>query len=100
MSALITITESLFNRPSLYEQLAFASNGDSILLIQDAVLGLQSPIALASFLAKCDVQGIGVFALQEDCDLRGIDNQYNTISLVDYAGFVALVVGNEKQIAW
>lgn len=100
MSTLFTVTESLFNRPSLYEQLAFASNGDAVLLIQDAVLALQSPIALASFLAKCEFQGISVFALTEDCELRGIDSQYQAVSLIDYSGFVSLVMDHEKQVAW
>ena len=78
----------------------YASKGDAILLIQDAVLALQSPISLASFVAKCLVNKIDVFALSDDCRLRGIDNQYENIRLVDYAGFIELAARHDKQVAW
>jgi sulfur relay protein TusB/DsrH len=84
----------------LYEQLAFASKGDAILLLEDGVLSLQSPLALASFIAKCKASGIEVFALEDDCRLRGVSNQYPQISLLNYSGFVALVVEHDKQVAW
>lgn len=84
----------------MYEQLGFASAGDGLLLTQDAVLALQSKISLASFLAKCESAEVRVFALVDDCVLRGIDNQYPGIQLVDYAGFVGLVCEYDKQVAW
>ncbi len=100
MSTLFTIKDSWFNRPALYEQLAFSAPGDAILLLQDAVLALQSPISLASFLAKCLRVNVSVYALEEDCQLRGIINAYPDIGLVDYAGFVDLTVKYDKQLAW
>lgn len=100
MSTLFTVRQSWFNQPALYEQLAYASEGDSLLLIQDAVLALRSPISLASFLAKCNVHGVKVFSLRDDIDLRGIENQYESVVEVDYAGFVNLVVEHDKHVAW
>lgn len=100
MSTLFTVSQSWFNRAALYEQCAFASRGDAILLMQDAVLALQSPVALASFVAKCDRGGIAVYALQEDCRLRGIESRSSQIEQISYAGFVDLVVKYEKQLAW
>ena len=100
MSTLFTIRKSRFDAPSLYEQLGFAKSGDSILLIEDGVLALQSPISLASFLAKCSINHISVFALSLDCELRGICNHYEQVALVDYEGFVNLVTKHEKQVAW
>lgn len=94
------MNQSWFDRPSLYENKAFATEGDSILLIQDAVLALQSPIALASFVAKCRSNNIGLYALNGDCQVRGIVNQYAEIKLVDYTGFVELVAIHQKQLAW
>lgn len=80
--------------------MAFASAGDSILLIEDAVLALHSPITLGSLLAKCRSMNINVHALTSDCELRGIDNKYPTVSMISYAGYVELVVAHDKQVAW
>ncbi|NND82857.1 MAG: sulfurtransferase complex subunit TusB [Gammaproteobacteria bacterium] len=84
----------------LYEQLAFASPGDAVLLTRDAVLATESPITLASFLAKCEAQGVSVYVLAEDLKLRGVDNKYQNCHAVDYGGFVDLVIQHDKQIAW
>jgi len=84
----------------LFEQLGFAQKGDAILLIEDAVLALQSPITLASFVAKCHRVGIDVFALNDDLMLRGVENQYPEIALVNYPGFVELVANHSKHVAW
>lgn len=100
MSTLFTVNKSWSNRTALFEQLAFASEGDAILLIEDSVLALQSPITLASFIAKCEAFKINVFALANDVALRGVHSQYDSITLVDYAGFVDLVSKHDKQVAW
>lgn len=80
--------------------MAYADSGDTILLRQDAVLALQSPITLASFLAKCEVHGVRVVALEEDCLHRGIQSRYPSITLIDYPEFVALVCRHDKQVSW
>lgn len=97
---LFTISSAWNDSVFLHEQLAFASSGDAILLLQDGVLALHSPINLASFLAKCTAQDITVYALQPDCKLRGIDNQYDQINLIDYSQFVSLFDVYSKQVAW
>jgi len=80
--------------------MAFAAKGDAVLLIEDAVLSLHSPISLASFLAKCEMLGIDVYVLADDCAMRGIANKHRRVVLVDYAGFVELVIQHSKQVAW
>lgn len=100
MSTLFTIRESWYQQPWLYERLGHAVKGDTVLLMQDAVLALQSPLALASFTAKCTAYGIVVKALLEDCQIRGITQPTNGIELVDYTGFVNLAATHEKQVAW
>ena len=100
MSTLFTVSQSWFDHPSIYENKVFAVGGDAILLIQDGVLALQSPIALASFTAKCLSNGIAVYALSDDCQLRGIESKCLDVELVDYAGFVQLVSNHQKQLAW
>ena len=100
MKTLFVLNRSWHESVWLFEQMAFASENDSILLIEDAVLSLQGPITLASFLAKCSAMDINVFALQDDCRLRGIDNKYSSITIVDYPGYVDLLVNSDKQVAW
>lgn len=80
--------------------MAFASEGDSILLIEDAVLALHSPITLGSFLAKCSSMRITVYALEDDVQLRGITNKYPSITMVNYSVYVDLIMSNDKQVAW
>ena len=96
----MVLNRSWHEQVYLFEQLCFAQNGDAILLAEDAVLALQSPIALASFLAKCQANNIELFALLDDCTLRGIDNQYDQIELIDYKAYVELVIAHDKQVAW
>jgi len=99
-TTLFTLSKSWLESSWLFEQLGFAAAGDSILLLQDAVLALQSPISLASFVAKCDANSISVYALAEDCQLRGVENQYDSIKLASYNDFVNLVGQHSKQVAW
>ena len=80
--------------------MAYASQGDCILLIEDAVLALHSPIVLGSFLAKCQSMNSRVYALSDDCELRGVENKYPNIETVDYSGYLNLVVENDKQVVW
>lgn len=100
MSTLHTINKSWHNSAWLFEQLLFASKGDVILLMEDAVLALQSPITLGSFMGKCAAMNITVVAQSEDCSLRGVDSQYYAVELISYAQLVALVVEHDKQVAW
>lgn len=100
MTTLFTVSSSWHNAHWLFEQLAFACEGDAILLIEDGVLAAHSPITLGSFLGKCEMRGVSVYALADDCRLRGVDNKYAEIALVDYAGFVDLVSQHNKQVAW
>ena len=100
MSTLHTLSQSWQNQSWLYEQMAFAADGDAILLLEDAVLAVHSPLTLASFTAKCEASGINVYVLQDDMHLRGIKNQYSQIVEIDYSGFVELCVQYQKQVAW
>lgn len=100
MSTVFTLSKAWHDSVWLFEQLAYASQGDAIVLLQDAVLAAHSEITLASFLAKCEAVDVKVFALQEDCQMRGVDNKYTKLNLIDYAGFVALVCQYDKQVAW
>ena len=100
MSTLFTVNKSWHNDSWVYEHLMFASKGDAILLIEDAVLSLHSPITLASFLAKCEMLGISMYALADDSAIRGITNRFGGVAMVTYDGFVDLVNEYQTQVAW
>ena len=100
MNTLFTLSNSWHNSHWLYEKLAFASDGDAILLLEDAVLAAHSPLTLASFIAKCQAANVSIYLLGNDLELRGIDNKYPDITLVDYLGFVDLLTKYDKQVAW
>ncbi len=100
MTTLFTLNKSWYDSAWLYEQLVFASEGDVVLLMEDAVLALGSPITLASFLAKCSSANIAVYALIDDVSTRGISNQYPSVNLLGYNGFVDLLIEADKQVAW
>lgn len=100
MSQVATIRESWFRSPWLYERLLFTDTGDAIVLLEDAVLALHTPLPLSSFLAKCEARGVCVFAMAEDCRMRGIENQQPAVQLIEDAEFVDLIVEHDKQVAW
>lgn len=100
MSTVFTISKSWHDSTWLFEQLAFAQRGDAILLIEDAVLALQSPTTLSSFLAKCKHIDVMVFGLLDDVRLRGIDTQCEGVELINYADFVDLVCAHDRQVSW
>lgn len=100
MSNLFTISKSWHDATWLYEQLAYACEGDGILLLQDGVLAMQSKTTLDSFVAKCLAMNIQVFALEDDCEIRGIENQYAEIKLISYGDFVDLTCQFNKQLSW
>jgi len=100
LSTLFTINKSWHDASWLYEHLAFAAKGDAMMLMEDAVLSLHSNITLASFLAKCEMLGVRVYGLADDCALRGIKSQFDHVKMVSYADFVELVSAHQKQVAW
>jgi len=100
LTTLFTINNSWHKQAWVFEQLGFASQGDAIVLLEDGVLSLQSAVALASFIAKCQASDISVYALENDLIQRGVDNQYAQVKLIDYTGLVKLVLEYDKQVAW
>jgi len=63
-------------------------------------MAIHSPLSLGSFLAKCHSNDVAVYCLQDDVSLRGVDNKYSQIKLIEYAGFVELVAQYNKQVSW
>ena len=102
MSTLHTVNKSPFERGSLASALAHALPGDSVLLIEDAVLGARAAASKTSDLLKSAMPTCAVYVLGPDLSARGIPSTdvVDGITVVDYPGFVDLVTGHDKTQAW
>ena len=94
-----TVNKSSFERNSLQSCLNAIDDTSVILLIEDGVISAANN-ANSSMLADLATQG-RVYALQGDVDARGISSKVaDNIQLVDYAGFVDLVVEHGTAVSW
>ena len=91
------VNKSPYDRNSMDTAVSYMVDGDTLLLIEDAVYGVIKGGAAASKLEGCTVM-----VLAADIAARGIaeDKLIDGVSLVDYAGFVDLVEANEKVQSW
>ena len=80
--------------------LRLAQNGSAVLLIEDGVYAATRGNADAEALhAACG--RLQVYALQPDCDARGITALLaEGVTLVDYGGFVDLVAQRKTTHSW
>lgn len=94
-----TVNKSSFERNSLQSCLNTIDDNSVILLIEDGVISATNNTK-TSMLANLAQQG-RVYALQGDIEARGISSKVaDNIQLVDYAGFVDLVVEHGTAVSW
>jgi len=95
------VNKSPFERNALESCLGHALEGDSVLLIEDAVIGAVAGSRFAGHLTDA-MTGKHVCVLREDLAARGIGDErvLAGIRLVDYAGFVELTIENDKTQSW
>ena len=101
MSTLHTVNKSPYERNALKSCLDHASSGDSILLIEDGVLGARKGGSFAQSLTEMK-SSCAVYALGPDLAARGVtkDDLAEGVELVDYAGFVDLAAAATRVCAW
>jgi len=92
------INKSPFTKNSLDSAIRLAQKGDPILLIEDAVLGVNKSGNIAAKLTAA-MADHKVYALSADVKARGIDNVLDGVIITDYAGFVDLVV-EHRPMSW
>jgi len=68
------------------------TDGDAVILIEDAVLLAASNIEITSGDAS-------IYALSDDIDRRGV-NLVGSVTLVDYSGFVELCAQHRHCLSW
>lgn len=94
------VNKSPFEKNSLQSCLSCASEGSTVLLIEDGVYGTLKGSAVAEELQNA-MSKVKVYALTTDVNIRGIaDKVIDGITLTDYNGFVDLTAENEKVQSW
>lgn len=94
-----TVNKSVFERNSLQSCVNTIDDSSVILLIEDGVISAAKNTK-SSVLADLAAEG-RVYALQGDVDARGISSKVaDNIQLVDYEGFVDLVVEHGTAVSW
>ena len=71
------------------------STDSKVLLIEDAVIGVKKGVQSEHLIHKLQGDGITVHALKADLEARAIKNIVDNIAVIDYEGFVDLVVENK-----
>ncbi len=95
MSVLHTLNQSPTG-DTLPSCLRCLAPGDKLLLLEDAVYAACEPYA-----ATLRASGIDCYVLVADASARGIHERLcNTITAVDYAGFVELAARCESVQSW
>ncbi len=94
-----TVNKSSFERNSLKSCINTIDDTSVILLIEDGVISATKNIN-SSMIANLANQG-RVYALQGDVEARGISSKLvDNIKLVNYRGFVDLVVEHGTSVSW
>ena len=94
------VNKSPFEKRSLDSCLRIASKTSAILLIEDGVYAVTKGNALESKIKKAMLDK-KVYALAPDLEARGMQNLVmDGINLVDYGGFVDLVVEHNSVQSW
>lgn len=96
MKTLFIISKSPFQHPEVTSTLNLVSEGDTILLIHDAVFALKHmPDDFWNGLESLVGKKVNLYALAEDCEARGIESDD---AMVDYDGFIELIAAADKVV--
>lgn len=95
-----TVNKSPFEHNTLESCLKFARKGSALLLIEDGVYAATRDTAVSQKLQEA-MKIVSVYALRPDIEARGMqDRVMDGVRLVDYAGFVDLVVEHNAVQSW
>lgn len=101
MSTLHTVNKSPFDRSTFMSCLNHVQQGDSVLMIEDGVVGARKTGAFAAVLSKA-MKGCKVFVLGPDLAARGLKESdlIDGVKVVDYGGFVDLASSHDRTNSW
>jgi len=100
MALLHTVNKSPFEKNSLETCLRVAVEGSSVLLIEDGVYAAMNGTSINSMLNDAGNR-LQFYVLGPDLKARGLSEEdvMDCIEVVDYDGFVELVVGHDATHA-
>jgi tRNA 2-thiouridine synthesizing protein B len=94
------VNKSPFEKTTFDSCLRIASPGNALLLIEDAVYAAAKGNRLEEMMRQA-AQTLEVYALSPDLAARGMgDAAIDGIRLIDYGGFVDLVVAHKSVQSW
>jgi tRNA 2-thiouridine synthesizing protein B len=95
-----TVNKSPFEHSTLEACLKFARQGSAVLLIEDGVYAAATATAVAKQVEEA-LKKVSIYALAPDLEARGMQNRViDGVRLVDYGGFVDLVVEHNAVQSW
>lgn len=95
-----TVNKSPFEHKALETCLRFARQGSAVLLIEDGVYAAAKDTAVSKRVQEA-LKSVRIYALKPDIEARGMQNRVmDGVRLVDYAGFVDLVVEHNAVQSW
>lgn len=95
---LFTVNDSPYTSTSLSTCLEIVKPGAAVLLYEDAAYAV-SPGGYFAELLRLAAQSVKIYVLEEDLVARGIAQSIPEVKLVDYSGFVDLVV-EHQVVPW
>ena len=101
MPMLHTVNKSPYERETLNSCLNHVKAGDSLLLIEDAVVAALSGGSAANKIRNI-MPDCAIYVLSPDYQARGLpeNRMIDGLKTVDYTGFVDLVIENDKVQSW
>jgi len=95
------VNKSPFDRNALDSCLRLAKSGSSVLLLEDGVYAATSKASSAEAVGK-RMEDLTFYVLGPDVSARGLDDAplIEGINVVDYGGFVDLVVEHDVAQSW
>ena len=95
-----TVNKSPFEHKTLETCLKFARQGSAVLLIEDGVYAAARDTAVSPLLQEA-LRRVSIYALMPDVEARGMKGRtLDGVRLVDYGGFVDLVVEHNAVQSW
>lgn len=101
MSTLHTVNKSPFERTALASALRHMKAGDALILIEDGVVGARKASTNAAAIETA-ARDFAIYVLEPDLAARGIGKTdvVQGARVVDYGGFVDLVVQHDRTQSW
>ena len=95
-----TVNKSPFEHRALESCLKFARRGSAVLLIEDGVYAAARDTAVSQQVQEA-LKSVSIYALKPDVEARGMQHRVmDGVRLVDYGGFVDLVVEHNAVQSW